>query len=209
MELMNVAPLDLSAHQRRHTMNLETASKADMNAALATPLSASALKKIAREKLVAMVLVQDDAPTPDQMRRDESNHWGVEPDDEELTPAPESKDAQTIVDVALIEAVKAHAVSNYAKGWDVVVETMSDADVARVIEGANTPAAAIKRMKADIAPFNEQRDAHKREADAGNPKPAPAPKALRVLEDRIVQAPATDLKHVKPINEGTKKHLIA
>ena len=37
----------------------------------------------------------------------------------------------------------------------------------------------------------------------------PAPKTLRTLEDRIVQAPATELKHVSPINEGTKKHLTA
>lgn len=111
-------------------LDLETASKADMNAALATPLSASALKKVAREKLVAMVLAQD-APTPDQMRRDESNHWGVDPDAEpEPTPKP-------------------------------------------------------------------------------TPAPKPAPKTPRVLDDRIVQQPATDLKHVKPINEGTKKHLIA
>ena len=43
-------------------------------------------------------------------------------------------------------------------------------------------------------------------------KPAPAPKAApkaRALEDRVLVAPATDLKMVRPAGEGTKKHMIA
>jgi len=43
------------------------------------------------------------------------------------------------------------------------------------------------------------------------PKPAkvkPAPKA-RVTEDRVIVAPATDLKMVRPTGEGSKRHLLA
>lgn len=36
----------------------------------------------------------------------------------------------------------------------------------------------------------------------------PAPKKARVLEDRVLVAPATDLKMVRPVGEGTKRHLL-
>lgn len=40
-------------------------------------------------------------------------------------------------------------------------------------------------------------------------KPAnPTPKKARVLEDRVLVAPATDLKMVRPVGEGTKRHLL-
>lgn len=36
----------------------------------------------------------------------------------------------------------------------------------------------------------------------------PKPKGARGLDDRIIIEPATDLKHVKATNEGTKRHLL-
>ena len=43
-------------------------------------------------------------------------------------------------------------------------------------------------------------------ADKAAPKAAPK---ARALEDRVLVAPATDLKMVRPAGEGTKKHMIA
>lgn len=124
------------------TFNLSTMTKADLNAMLPTPLTASALKKTAHDALCKLVLDASMQEVVSQMRRSESNHFGIDPDAEpEPTPTPTTPEP--------------------------------------------TP-------KADSAP-----------------KASPAPKTPRVLDDRIVQQPATDLKHVKPINEGTKKHLIA
>ena len=40
-------------------------------------------------------------------------------------------------------------------------------------------------------------------------KAAPAPKKARVLEDRVLVAPATDMKMVRPVGEGSKRHLLA
>lgn len=40
-------------------------------------------------------------------------------------------------------------------------------------------------------------------------KKAPAPKKARVMEDRVLVAPATDLKLVRPTGEGSKRHLLA
>ena len=76
--------------------DLSTLTKAAINALLAAPLSASALKKTSHADLVAMfdampatdalaadiadARADDTPPTPDQMLRDESNHFGIDPD---------------------------------------------------------------------------------------------------------------------------------
>ena len=76
--------------------DLNTMTKAAINALLVTPLTASQLKKTSHADLVAMfdamtaadaldadlrdVRADDTPPTPDQMQRDESNHFGTDPD---------------------------------------------------------------------------------------------------------------------------------
>lgn len=225
--------------------------------------------------------------------------------------------------------IKAHAAENYSKGWDVVVETMSDDDIAARLGKASSNKAALEAFADLIETYNEQRDAHRNEAlaegaeptlgevvknmtdlekrvvvamlnagmdcngaetvdavlednttwsdvaetakrtglskksvvgviaslatkgllvpdcdpvngegtvqqvltdwgikagfellaegvEATAPAPAPkpvkvkpAPKTLRVIEDRVIVAPATDLKMVKPVSEGSKRHLLA
>lgn len=57
-------------------------------------------------------------------------------------------------DVAsLVKAVKNFANENYEKdGWDIVVECYSDAEIEEIIGGARTPAGAIKKVKAAVAP---------------------------------------------------------
>lgn len=41
------------------------------------------------------------------------------------------------------------------------------------------------------------------------PKAAPKPRTPKALEDRIIVAPANDLKMVRPTGEGSKRHLLA
>lgn len=50
---------------------------------------------------------------------------------------------------ALVNQVKAHAMANYnAGGWDVVVETMDDFEIAVLIDGTTTLAQALGRFSA-------------------------------------------------------------
>lgn len=52
------------------------------------------------------------------------------------------------VDPAFIEAVKQYAKAHYEEsGWDYVIETMEDEDIAEDIAGAKTPEEAIAKMK--------------------------------------------------------------
>lgn len=76
--------------------DLNTMTKAAINALLVNPLTASQLKKTSHADLVAMfdamtaadaldvdlhdARADDTPPTPDQMQRDESNHFGIDPD---------------------------------------------------------------------------------------------------------------------------------
>jgi soluble cytochrome b562 len=46
----------------------------------------------------------------------------------------------------LVEAVKDHAEANYEKGWDVIVECWTDADITAKIGKARTPKGAIKKF---------------------------------------------------------------
>lgn len=48
-------------------------------------------------------------------------------------------------DQELIEAVKAHALTHYEQGWDVIVECYDDADIAELIGAARTVKGAITK----------------------------------------------------------------
>lgn len=58
---------------------------------------------------------------------------------------------------ARVDAVKDHALRNYEKGWDVVIETMTDWDIAAIIEGTSTTKGAIWKVSCEIGPFVEYR----------------------------------------------------
>lgn len=64
----------------------------------------------------------------------------------------------------LVAFIKAHALTNYAKGWDVVVETYEDAQIAEVLGNASSQKAAIAAFAPIVGAFNEQRDMHRNEA---------------------------------------------
>jgi len=59
----------------------------------------------------------------------------------------------------MVAAVKIHATDNYGKGgWDYVIETMDDWDIAEVIQGAKNAKGAIWKMSVHIGPMARYRD---------------------------------------------------
>jgi hypothetical protein len=59
----------------------------------------------------------------------------------------------------LVEEVKSHALRNYGKGgWDLVIETMSDWDIAEIVRRANNATGAIWKMSVYIKPLADHRD---------------------------------------------------
>jgi hypothetical protein len=59
----------------------------------------------------------------------------------------------------MIEAVKAYALAHYERGgWDYVVETYGDSDIAKIIKGCRTASGAIKKMRAAIKPIADYRE---------------------------------------------------
>ncbi len=57
--------------------------------------------------------------------------------------------------IFLVGAVKDYALENYSNGWDVVVETLSDDEIADVIAKATTVMGAKRAMSRHITPRND------------------------------------------------------
>lgn len=58
----------------------------------------------------------------------------------------------------LVATVKAHATKHYnEKGWDYIVETQTDEEIAELIAGASTPTQAIKRALRYCSVLDERR----------------------------------------------------
>ena len=53
----------------------------------------------------------------------------------------------------LILAVKDHAIENYDKGWDLIIETMEDTEILDIISAATTPKGAIRVMQNYLSPI--------------------------------------------------------
>lgn len=83
--------------------------------------------------------------------------------------------------------VKAYALANYnnKRGWDIVIETMTDAELAAAIGKRKNTRAAINAVYAHVQPFHERRSEMmadvKIEPDAIK-APAPAPQPEQVVE---------------------------
>jgi hypothetical protein len=56
----------------------------------------------------------------------------------------------------MVAHVKRHAEAHYNKGWDVVVETYTDDEIAEVIAGCKTPRGAIRVMGQQVKLLNER-----------------------------------------------------
>lgn len=58
----------------------------------------------------------------------------------------------------MVEAVKKFANASYERnGWDLVVETMGDEDIADLIKNCSNAIEAVKKVKRFIAPIHEHR----------------------------------------------------
>jgi hypothetical protein len=59
----------------------------------------------------------------------------------------------------MVAAVKAHAIANYEKGWDYVVECYEDSEIAEQLteEGATTVAEALKSFGENVALREDRR----------------------------------------------------
>lgn len=72
------------------------------------------------------------------------------------------KPARKYTQHELVKVVKDHALKHYdtpGMGWDFLIECYSDKDIAELIEGARTPAGAIKKAKVMASAHGEQRAA--------------------------------------------------
>jgi hypothetical protein len=69
--------------------------------------------------------------------------------------ARKTKDTLSAEVRALVNHVKAYATERYTKGWDVVIETMTDEEIAAQIEGAKTTAGAVRKMAATVKLLTE------------------------------------------------------
>ena len=57
-----------------------------------------------------------------------------------------------------VDAVKKHAIANYEKdGWDIVVESYSDNDIAELVKTARTINGAIRMVRAWVKPLADYR----------------------------------------------------
>lgn len=110
---------------------------------------------------------------------------------------------------ALVEAVKAFAAENYEAGWDVVVETMDDAEIAERIGRARTPETAIAKVaelvgvqldrRIDVLSQSGEHDAEVAELIEASKKgrgrsKTGHPKADRVISDAKIAKAATAAK---------------
>ena len=58
--------------------------------------------------------------------------------------------ATTYTKEELVSIVKAHAYDNYTKGWDIIVECYTDAEICQELGGAKTKAGAIAKFGAIV-----------------------------------------------------------
>lgn len=65
---------------------------------------------------------------------------------------------ETKTTAELVKHVKAHALRNYERGWDTVVECYSDEDIAKVIGSATTERGAMAKMRAHYLPYKSYAD---------------------------------------------------
>ena len=120
---------------------MTTATKAELNARLASPLTASQLKKTPSAQLGA--LVEQPAATKAAVETLCDDPNGIP----KHAPNP------------LTAEVCAHAVATYEKGgWDVIVECWSDDKIAQAIVGAKTLAGAIRKLSPTVSIFREQQN---------------------------------------------------
>lgn len=228
------------------TTDLNTLTKAELNALLVSPFSPAQLKKKSKDDLVAML---GDMPAADALDADlrDARADDTPPTDPTLGKVLSNlTDLQKRVIVALLDA---GIDCNGCETLDAMRnDNMTFADVAELSQRTGLTKSQIKGVLSglsglvdtDVEKPNGQPGVDQVLTDFGvivafellsdgvvaNPGPAapakaekpaksnivklPAPKkGLRTVEDRVLVQPAKDLKDVKPMTAGSKRHLIA
>jgi hypothetical protein len=67
----------------------------------------------------------------------------------------------------LVAFIKSHALTHYNAGWDVVVETMTDEELAERLEGVTLQKGAIAAFPGVVGAFNEQCQARRNRLGRG------------------------------------------
>jgi hypothetical protein len=195
----------------RNALDIDNATKADLNNAMLNPLSASVLKKTSRADLVAMVEAQD-----------------------AVTAAPNLTDLEKRVTVAYLEA---GIDCNGAKTFDAMLaDNMTWGDVPAIAKATGLTQNQVQGVIASLdkkgllvitgegvngkGPVQQVlsddglRVAFELMADGVEGKPVKArPKAekparkARGLDDRVIQAPGK-AEDVRPTKEGSKRALL-
>lgn len=217
------------------TTDLTILAKTELNAMLTAPLNASALKKTGKPDLIRMILAQDaaatttDAPAAPTLQAvlDGLTAFekavlvahldaGMECNGAETHDAMQA-DNMTWSDVAEtskrtgLTKKQVNGVLTSLSGKGLVVTDCDpvngEGPVQQVLSDWGISAAfelLADGIEAKAAPKPTKAD-----KPAPAPKAAPAPRKARVVEDRIIVAPANDLKMVRPTGEGSKRHLLA
>lgn len=74
-----------------------------------------------------------------------------------IAPPPAMKAAAA---PTLVDTIKAYATEHYndaGAAWDVVIETMTDAQIAEIIGKAQTTTGGVRRMRTHLAPYADKR----------------------------------------------------
>lgn len=206
--------------------------KTELNTMLAAPLNAPALKKIGKPDLIRMILAQDaEKAAPAQEPTLGQIIDGLTDLEKRVLVA--HLDAG--MDCNGAETLDAMRADNMT--WSDVAETAQRTGLTKKqVNGVLASLSTKGLVVTDCDPVNGEGAVQQVLADFGivvafelvadgieaNPpktapapkaekpaKAAPAPKKARVLEDRVLFAPATDMKMVRPVGEGSKRHLLA
>ncbi|MCB6177534.1 DUF3489 domain-containing protein [Rhodobacter sp. Har01] len=211
-------------------------TKAQVNALLASPLTASQLKKTSHADLVAMF---DAMPATDALDADlRDAHADDTPPTDDKTLLKTLRDL-TIPEGHLLSAF-AHCENNVTNGAPKSAKVAADLATwvwldARKVGDMTTAqkkgvlSSLVKKGLLVITPDAEgdllgwtllgfdvvqalleeplpAMPTAKKQKAA--PAPSPAPKKARVLDDRIITQPAQDQKHIKAVTQGSKRHLL-
>ena len=198
----------------RNALDIDNATKADLNNALLNPLSASVLKKTSRADLVAMVEAQDAEPAAPNLTDLEQRVTvayleagidcnGAETLDDMLADNMTWGDVPTIAKATGLTQKQVQGViaSLSTKGLLVITDegVNGEGPVQQVLSDAGVRAAFD--LMAEGIEGKAKKPAPKAEKPA---KPARQP---RGLDDRVIQAPGK-LDDVRPTKEGSKRALL-
>lgn len=211
------------------TTDLTILAKTELNAMLTAPLNASALKKIGKPDLIRMILAQDAAPAP-------ATDVPAAPTLQVVLDGLTAFEKAVLVahlDAGMeCNGAKTHdAMQADNMTWSDVAETSKRTGMTKKqVNGVLTSLSGKGLVVTDCAPPNGEGAVQQVLADFGivvafellsegieanapkvapASKAAPAPKKSRVLEDRVLVAPANDMKMVRAVSEGSKCHLLA